>query len=463
MTSAFFGLDLALRALQAQQLGLDVTNHNIANASTEGFSRQAVELVTTEPFATPGFSAGAGAGQIGTGVIANSVLRMRDTLLDLQYRIESGTLAEATVTRDALEEVEAVFNEPSDSGLAQLLQGFFGSWQDLTSNPTDSATRSTVLAQATALANAFNHASVSLTAIQNDLNGQVSLGVTEINSATSQILALNKQIVQVEGTGQRANDLRDRRDVLLDELSKKFAISVTENPPGDVTVTVGGHALVSVSSAETLTTTATGPGGMLQVRFASDSALVSLTSGELKALTDARDTNVPGYRTSLDTIASNLITAVNALHTTGYGLDGVTGRAFFSGSSAATMAVNGVIAADPLKVAAASAAGQAGNSAIALAIAQLQSTMSPTTQSAYGGLISTLGVDTRSARDQVNTREALVRLLERRRQNVSGVSLDEEAVNMVRYQRAYEAAARVLTAYDELLDTLINRTGVVGR
>ena len=183
----------------------------------------------------------------------------------------------------------------------------------------------------------------------------------------------------------------------------------------------------------------------------------------MRALLDARDTTVAGYHGQLDTIASNLITAVNNLHTTGYGLDGATGRAFFAGSDAATIAVNPVIAADPQRVGAADAAGQPANSAIALAIAQLQQSMSPTIEGAYGALVSTLGGELQATSNMAESQISLVQLLDRRRQEVSGVSLDEEAMNLLRQQKAYEAAARMMTAVDQMLEKLINDTGVVGR
>jgi flagellar hook-associated protein 1 FlgK len=202
---------------------------------------------------------------------------------------------------------------------------------------------------------------------------------------------------------------------------------------------------------------------MREVRFTSDNALVATTSGKLRGLMDARDTNVPAYLNSLNTIAGDLITAVNGLHTTGYGLDGVTGRAFFAGTDATSIAVDAAIAADPRRVGAADAAGQQSNNTIALAIAQLRHTMSPTPESAYGALITTLGADARGSKTLADNQSLLTQLLDRRRQEVSGVSLDEETVNLLRFQRAYEAAARLITANDQMLDQLINRTGVVGR
>lgn len=463
MTSTFFGLDLAYRALLTQQTALDVTNHNVANANTPGFSRQAVEMVTTVPYTMPGMNRSAQAGQLGTGVMIGRIDRLRDSFLDLQYRTEVGNQRQAEVTRDALEEVEVVLNEPSDSGISSLLGQFFSSWQDLTNDPTDTATRAAVIQRSAGLATAFNRSSQRLSAIQTDLNNTVSFRVTEINNYASQIASLNTQIVQIEVSGQRANDFRDRRDYLLDQMSGLVQVASAENPDGSLNVTIGGHAYVTIGTVDNLTTTPTGPGGLLQVRFTSDSALTTLGNSELNGIIQARDVNLPGYMTKLDAVVGDLITAVNGLHTTGYGLDGVTGRAFFTGTTAATMAVSATISADPQRIGAASAAGQAGNSAIALAIAQLRSTMVPTSEASYSSLITGLGVDSQTNRNLTDNQTLLVQLIERRRQQVSGVSLDEEAVQMVRYQRAYEAAARLITAYDEMLDKLINGMGIVGR
>jgi flagellar hook-associated protein 1 FlgK len=459
VTSSFFGLDLSLGALQAQQLGLDATGHNVANANTRGFSRQSVQVVATTPFTEPGSNKASGPGQIGTGAYASGILRARDLFPDIHYRNEIASGSQATVTRDSLEQVEVVFNEPSDTGIGNLVRDFYNSWQGLTNDPTDGAARSTVVQQASALADAFNRAAQNLTTIQSDLNSRVSVNVQQVNSLTSQMNSLNKKIVGVEVSGQRANDFRDRRDSLLDELAAIVPINVSENPGGSVSISIGSNNLVSPGSLDFLTTTPTGPGGMLEVKVSSNSSLVSLSSGELKGLIDVRDVKVPGYLSQLDTIAGNLITAVNAIHTTGYGADGINNRAFFTGTTAATMKVNPVIGSDPQKVDIAAAANQHGDGSIALAIAQLQNTMSPSSESAYSGLITALGVDSRTAQDQSTNQDSLVQLSNRRRQDISGVSLDEEATNLIHFQRAHEAAARVMTTYDQMLDTLVNRTG----
>jgi flagellar hook-associated protein 1 len=462
VTGTFFGLETALRALRSQQAAVDVANHNVANANTPGYSRQAAELVSTAPYTVAAFNQPVGAGQMGTGVNVAAIRRSRDALLDAQYRAELSTAKQFAGTQAALERVEVVFDEPS-SGLSGPLSDFFGAWRDVTNNPADPAARAVLVQKSSLLAEAFNHAAQQLSSIQTDLNAQVASAATDTNSLGNQIVDLNRQIVLAEATGDRANDLRDRRDLALDRLAEVVAISTNENPNGSMDVFIGSHAFVAGSAIDALTTTATGPGGAWEIHFTSDSSLAALNGGEVRALVDARDTTVPGYQARLDMIASDLISSVNALHVSGYGLDGVTGRPFFAGSDAATIAVDPAITADPQRVAAADAPGQPANNAIALAIAQLQQNMSPTSEGAYASLAATVGGELQSARNMADSQSSMVRLLDRRRMEASGVSLDEEAMNLLRYQRAYEAAARLMTAMDQMLDKLINDTGLVGR
>jgi flagellar hook-associated protein 1 FlgK len=463
MPGTFFGLETALRGLRAAQTGVDVTSHNVSNANTPGFSRQSAALATTPPYTIPAMNNSTQAGQMGTGVIVARIERARDVFLDIRFRAESGLWKQAQVSEQALHELEVVLNDPSSTGMHSLFGTYFNAWQDLANDPSDAGARALVIRSAEGLAAAFNRASRQFTTQQTHLNDQVYARVQEMNSDASQIAALNRQISQVEAIGQQANDLRDRRDLLVDHLAGMAQVTTTENPDGSINVLLGSRALVQGSTVDSLTTTATGPGGMWEVRFASDNALATLTSGELRGLIDVRDTSIPGYVTRLNQVASDLITATNALHTTGYGRDNVNGRPFFAGTDAATIAVDPVIAADPSKLGAADAANAPGNNAVALAIAQLRHTMNPTPEAAYGALVTELGIDAQSSRALADNQGALVTMLQRQRESVSGVSLDEEAVNMVRYQRAYEAAARVITTVDQMLDKLINGTGVVGR
>lgn len=460
MIGTFFGLDLALRALQSQQAGLDVANHNVANANTEGYSRQNVQLQTTEPFTVPGMNRLTSPGQIGTGVVAAGIQRARDQFLDIQFRTEVGGQRNAEARQDALEQVEVVLNEPGSSGLAGLFNEYYRVWGALTNDPGDLPVRTTVVEQSVALAASFNRADRQLRDVQTNMDREIVDGVDQINVITDELVQLNKQIAQIEALGQRANDLRDRRDLALDNLAELAQVSVVETPDKMITVSMGSQVLVNGTARTSLTTVVNGA-GFRDVQF--NGVPATLGNAMLSGKLAARDTNIPNYLSQLNTIAGNLIAAVNGLHSTGYGLDNVTGRPFFSGTNAQTMAVDPAIAADPKKIAAAAGANRPGDNTVALGIAALRRTMTPTSETAYNALVSGLGTDNRTARAEVENQTALVGLLERRRQQTQGVSLDEETVNLLRYQKAYEAAARVLTAFDEMLEKLINGTGVVGR
>jgi flagellar hook-associated protein 1 FlgK len=474
VTSAFFGLDLALRALQSQQMGIDVTNHNVANANTDGFSRQNVTLVTTEPFAMPGMNRPTTAGQLGTGVIARDIQRARDSFLDTQWRTEAGSLANASNRQDALEQVEVVLDEPQGVGLNSLFNEYFRVWNELSNDPgADSMpVRTTVVQQALSLTGAFNRIANQLTSIRTGLDSQVQTDVDEINTITDQIYQINNTIVQVEITGQTANDFRDRRDSLLDRLSQLVGVTSVESANGAITVSMGSQVLVNGVTGKTNLAVAPNAGNsnLVDITYGSGGPAATIGNAGIAGRLAARDTLIPKYQTQLNTIASNLITATNALHTSGYDGNGNPAGVFFTGTDAASISVNTALQADPTLVAASNTAGAEGNNEVALAIMKLQTNMvpplpsgTPNSTTAYSSLVAGLGTDNRTARNDMDTQQALVDLLQRRREALSGVSLDEEATNLLRYQRAYEAAARVMTTYDEMLDKLINGTGVVGR
>lgn len=472
--SPFFGLDMALRALQAQQSGIDVTSHNVANANTEGYSRQNVTIVTTEPFAPPGMNRPASAGQIGTGAVAADIQRARDAFLDFQWRTEASSLANASNRSDALEQVEVILDEPQGVGLSALFNEYYRVWNELTNDPSASAlpVRTTVVQQTLSLTTAMNRISSQLSNIRVGENTEVLTDVAEVNDLTEQILQINGTVIQIELTGQQANDLRDRRDTLMDRLSELVQVTATENADGSINVLMGSQVLVNGGTGKTDLFTAPNAGnnGFVDVTYGSGGPAATLGNAGIAGRLTARDTLVPKYQASLNTLASNLITATNTLHTAGFDVNGNAGQVFFTGTDAATISVNAAIQANPALIAASNTAGTSGNNETALAITRLRTSMSPplpvgtpSSETAYNSLVAGLGTDNRTARNEVSTQEALTDLLARRRQALSGVSLDEEATNLLRYQRAYEAAARVLSTYDELLDKLINGTGTVGR
>jgi flagellar hook-associated protein 1 FlgK len=442
------GLETTLRGILAQQLALDVTGHNIANANTVGYSRQRASLVATDPYTVPGVTRPPQAGQLGTGVDVDQYERVRDAFVDIQLRAQTMLNGANQATQDGLQQVEQAFNEPSDSGLNSLLAKYWSAWQDVSNSPENLATRQALAAAASSLAGGFNQVSQQLSTLQTQTATNVTYTINDVNSIGTQIAALNDAIAKSTVTGDHPNDLLDQRDLLIDKLSELGNVALANGANGAVDVSIGGAALVTGATSATL----------------AEASLTSLTSGKLSALVKLRDTTIPGYQTQLNTIASTLISQTNTAHAAGFDLSGTAGGTFFTGTDAATIGVNSALVTNPALIAA-SGNGQPGNAAAALAINTLRGTVvigSATIDQAYSQLVTRIGSDSQEAQRSLDTSSLLASTLQSKRDSVSGVSLDEEMTNMVRFQRGYQASARALSAMDDMLDTLITRTGRVG-
>jgi flagellar hook-associated protein 1 FlgK len=448
MASTFLGLETTLRGILAQQLALDTTGHNIANANTPGYTRQSATLTTTDPYTVPSVSRPPQAGQLGTGVTVAEYTRVRDSFIDIQLRAQTMRKGEFEATQDGLNQVELALNEPSDNGLNTLLSRYWTSWQDVSNAPENMATRQALLQNAAALAEGFNNLSAQLGTITAQAGENVTMTVGDVNSIGRQIALLNDAISRARLTGDQPNDLFDQRDVLLDKLSALGNTQITQGVLGSIDVSIGGAALVTGTTSATLVET----------------DFTSLTSGKLKGLVDLRDVTLPAYAATLDSIANTLIASTNTQHAAGFDRAGVAGGAFFTGTGASGIAVSSALLANPALVAA-SGNGQAGNAANALALAGLRTTPligSATIDVAYSQLVTRIGSDSLEATRSLDNAKVVAGALESRRESVSGVSLDEEMVNLMRFQRGYQASARAMSAMDTMLETLITRTGRVG-
>ena len=469
MPSAWFGLNTAVSALTAAQTALDTAAHNTANASTPGYSRQRVRLVASAPFTYPAFNKSGIPGQIGTGVSIASIERARDGFLDGQIRGQNELSGYWDTRRDELAKVETVFPEPSDSGLGNVLSKFWSAWQDVAADPSSTAARAALTAQAGTLAQRVTSDSAQLKSLADGTNVQLTGGVNEINDIARQLAGLNDQIQRVVVSGDHANDLSDQRDALLDRLSSLIPVTVEPQADGSTTVLVGGTDLVNHGTARVITAGLNGAGD-IEPQW-SDGSAVSLGTAKLGALVEVRDTTLAGYRTQLNALVKGIADAVNVAHQSGTDATGAAGLAFFTytaGDEAGTLAVNAAIVADPRLVAAAAGANTPGDGSIAGQIADLRGALlfgagTQTAADTYAGLVSGIGSDSRQGVEMADNQALVVDHLTTRRESISGVSLDEEATDMIKFQHAYQAAARVITAVDEMLDQLINRTGLVGR
>jgi flagellar hook-associated protein 1 len=433
--SSFLGLQTSLRGLMAQQQALDVAAHNIANANTVGYTRQEAALGATDALHVQAGATHNGQGAfLGQGVDVTAYRRIRDSFLDLQVRAQSMALGDATTTAEALDRVQSALGEPSDTGIDALLGKFFTAWSDLANHPESEGAKQAVESAARTLGDAFGTLATDIGNAIADAQAeftQITGATGPIQAAASQLAQLNRAIDTALDGGQSPNDLLDKRDQLLDELSQYGQVSVTQLGNGRIQVMLGNQSVVN-------DTTVDWP--------VPPPATFAAGGGTLGALQTLTTTTLPGYLTALDGVAKTLHDDVNAAY----------GSAFFGGDTALTLGT-GIPAASA--IVAGSGSGAASND-VALAISELRNTSTAGAQ--YGALVRQVGSDAQNASNAQAIAQAALDGAEDRRQNIAGVSLDEEMANMLRFQRGYQASARAMSSIDEMLDTLINRAGRVG-
>ncbi len=459
------GLNAALYigrdALMTQQLAISVTGQNIANVNTTGYSRQRVILESKVIDSAQG--------PIGAGVIDKGIERSYDQFLNAHIRDEIQQKGTWQAENQAMQQTEIIFDEASGDGLSQHMSQFWDSWQDLTLNPSGYAERKALATASEDLASNFQEKYQYLDQIQEDMDDSIAAATDEINSLASNISDLNDKIVQMEMNGSSANDFRDQRDVLINQLSEKINFTTSEDSQGRVTLTLGdGNALVGSPAFGKLTTVVNATTGYRDIVWDSAPATAindNITAGNLSGWMNVRDSIVPEYKDQLDTLAGQIIDQVNAVHAAGQDLDGSPGIDFFSGNSASTIQVNQAVLDDVNKIAAAGGTVSPdlirGDNTQALAMADLQNTLtmdggSATFDTYYNTLISGVGSDVQNASMNLDHHSATVEQMENYRESVSGVSLDEEMVNLVKFQQGYSAAAKLIDTVSQMMDTVIN-------
>ncbi|MGZ9226489.1 MAG: flagellar hook-associated protein FlgK [Anaerolineales bacterium] len=457
------GLSIALQAVLTHSRALEVIEHNVANASTPGYRRQSAVLTTAIASSS---AYGSGAGQRGGGVTIEKIQRFNLEFFDTRYRSVSAETQNWEAQSEVLSQLEPMLAEITEDGLLPKLDQFWAGWQKLSTDPTNTSLRTILLDDAGSLANALNRRSAQITQLRAEQNQVISSEVDGINSLAGQIAQLNAEISRVLSVGEQPNDLMDRRDLALDQLASLTGSVSFNQKNGEVVVSVGGHALVvGQESFKLHTQPSVTESAIVDVYWGDGQKLVP-PSGKLKGTLEVRDKVLADQLTGLNTLANGVITQVNAIHRTGFGLNNATGMDFFEGSNASDIAVNRLL--DGASIATSSGANQAGNSDIALQIAGLKTVKgmkagTATLNEFYNSQISDLAVTTRRAADNSYQHGLVAQALGNQRESAVGVSLDEEAIDMAKAQKAYQAAARVMTAYDDLLDLVINRMGLVGR
>lgn len=484
MRSTFFGLEIGYRGLATHQKSLDITGHNIANASTPGYSRQRGEITETDPFTYPGFNRPYAAGQIGTGVEVTSVLRIRDQLIDGQIQQETMLSGYWESRRDMLDQAELILNEPADSNIRTCVDDFWEALQDVADDATSIPARNELRQQTLSMTDQIRSDYARELALREDANQRIIDEVTEINKIANQIANLNDQIGKLSALGDNPNDLMDKRDLLVEELSKKINIGYTTDSMNRIKVTVSGVAIVDGSVANQINTVLnpSDPGMVNLVwndprPFPQPVLPVQVTNGTLQGLFEIRDRDIPKILNDLNNLAGTLITRVNAIHVTGYGLDGSTGNNFFKGTNASDIELADELqdtVIDPatntqmglLRIACSdSDLHLPGNNVTIQAICDLKHEKiltgnSITISDFLGAFVDDIGEKSSVARSKAEHQSILIENLDQRRQSISGVSMDEEMTNMVKFQQGYNAAAKIISTMDEMLDVVVNRLKV---
>ena len=501
MLSTFFGLELARRALEAQQTALDIAGHNIANANTQGYTRQIANLAATAPNRIGGLGHQV---SIGSGVTLDQITRARDSYVDRQFRWETSKQQYWGSRQDSLQKVEAMFNEPSDNSLHDDMDQFWNAWSDLAKDPENMGARSVVQERAMTLADSFHHMNQQITDLQKDLDAQVRVQVHQINVYADQIKALNDQIKRAEVAGDNPNDLRDQRDNLVDQLSQLVAVRITETRDpafadrtvNNYTLAIGNDAtyqpLVEDSTVYHLNEpTADASGTFASVTWQDSGAPLDMGDnlGSLQANIKVRDEYLPNLLQQFNDLAQGLAAAVNALHEKGQGLQANPPLDFFVAAdggaviTAANISFNQVLG-NNLKLiatglATADGSVNSGDNTIAHAISSLAGGWAALSDPAifgaapvpapvpavsfgdyYGARVAQMGVDVQEANRMKAGQDVLVTHIDNQRQSYSGVSLDEEMANLVKYQKSYAAAARMVTMLDDMLNTIVNGMGI---
>ncbi|MGE5472840.1 MAG: flagellar hook-associated protein FlgK [Ignavibacteriales bacterium] len=552
MGSSFFGLNVAMTGLYTSQRALDITNHNITNTNTPGYSRQVISQKAETPTATSD-----GTGMMGNGTQITGTERIRDSYLDFKYWSENVSLGEWTTKETMLSDIEAVFNEPSDSGFNTVLNEFYSAIEELEKDPSSLATRALVREKGITLTNYFNSTAASLEKIQSDINYSIKSKVDEINSISTQICALNEQIYKYELQGDTAGDLRDERGVLVDKLSKLANISAQEvvigkheNGADNVSfqIIIDGKYLVNNLKSYKITYSQDDvknnpediPG--LYNLYWEDGTEFDPGGGELKGYLDVRDgagdTNnsfkgVPYYLRQMNQFVRTFARSFNegyadynsngSIETEdldgdgvldagedtdtdgvldigenkigfadGYGLDNIAGdlrpgtrfftineqdsatfvgaatlpnaiSALYNNMTAGNFSLSQDVIDDLANILTTTTAGEISNSDVLLSITDFRHDASlfdeGTPEDFMSSIISNLGIDTQEAGRVGSNQATIVKQIDNRRSSNSGVSLDEEMSNMVKFQHAYNASAKMITTLSEIYDMLINRMG----
>lgn len=494
----FYGLEIAKTGLHVSQTALEVIGQNIANSATKGYTRQRVETASIDA-ATPNERyASLLTRTVGGGVDITAIRQIRDAYIDRELRRENAGFGQWETMSDTMLYIESLFDETSEYSISSAISGFFDGLSELSTDATSLEIRTALQQNAITLTDTFNHYYRQLTELQNEQNDNMFTTVQQINDTLERIGEYNMQIYSYELSGDPANDLRDKRNLLLDDLSNLINIEYGENSDGQLWVTCEGTELVNHTDITKLEAVAdqtgavSGQTGYYSIYYEGTTDAFQYSSGELYAYKTMREGNsvddvgVPRLMANLNTLCQSLAEAFNDVHSAGYTLAhgttlSQTGIDFFDvpvggygDITAGSFSLSDEILDSVYNIAASSelvdlSAGNTneGNNENILAMAALcTSDAIPgigNFEDYFSSILSELAISSRYCGNMAQSQASIMDNLETRKEAVSGVSINEEMIDMVKYQHAYSASSRLITAIDEMLDTLINRTGAAGR
>lgn len=463
MSGSFTSLNTALSALRYNRVAMDVASGNIANVGTAGYARRRVNAESVGAPSQPAMWSRYEGG--GDGVAVSGIDRMADALLDVRARREHGNQGYLDVRQSVLERVESGIGEPGDNGVAAAIADFRSAWHDLANNPGSDAARAQVLGRAASLADSLHVQARNIEAESGDLRSRALADVAEINTVAGDLAGTNKSIAIANLNGTDAGALLDQRDQLALRLSELTGATTSQRADGGFDVSVNGVPLVTGQNAGTLqiasgiTATGAADGSPITFTITDGTGTVALPAGmtgDLGGVTDLLTTTLPAYAAGLGAVAKQLADEINTQHQAGYDAAGNPGQAFFGYDPTDPAGTIAVALTDPGQLAASSIAGGGLDAANATALAGVTGV-----EDSYQRLVNGFGTAVASVRRLAANQQVLTSQVDGSREQLSGVNLDEEMVTMSSAQRAYEAAARVMTTVDSVLDTLINRTGLV--
>ncbi len=455
MPGTFHGINLASNALRAFQYGMDITGHNLSNVNTRGYTRQSIEFGANQP--TTFWNGKQFA--LGQGASISSINRVRDQFLDARMLGAQGEMGRYESLASSIQQVEATFNEPGPNGIGAALDKFFNAFSGLASNPNAAGVRLEAQQAGQTLANRIRGTFQSLQEQQAVNKTQILQTIQEIDQLSNTIAAMNEEIRGFSASGGVPNDLMDQRDAAVESLGRLVNINTSPSSTGEVIVHFGGYPLVDSGGAHAI------PSTFDETTFKLNDGTYDypVRSGKLYGLFELSN-KVTEYQTSLNTLANTLRTEVNTIHRSGLNPNGTTDIAFFTENAippqngAIDFDLTALVKADVDNIST-SVTGTAGDGGLALAISNLKGG-SPLLGGKsytrwYSDFIGGVGRDAATVADGLTTQSAVTQQVDAQRQSVVGVSIDEEMTQMLKFQKSYQAAAKVLSVFDQMTEDLI--------